>query len=452
MRVATPASMTDLYELTMAAGYWAAGRTERAVFELFTRRLPRDRGYLVACGLDDAAEYLEGLRFSSEEIAYLRSLPVFAATPAEFFAALAELRFTGDVWAVPEGTPVFPNEPILTVNAPIVEAQIVETALLALVNFPTSVATKASRVVEAASGRPVIEFGARRAHGTDAALVAARAAYVGGCVGTSNVEAGMRFGLPLYGTIAHAWVMSFDDEVEAFRAYQRAFPNNTVLLIDTYDTVRAAERIVDAFAPGEVAGVRIDSGDLGELARAVRSVLDAGGFQDTKVLVSGDLNEWSITDLVEGGAPIDGFGVGTDLVTVKDAPALGVVYKLVEIDVHGVRHRKMKRSEGKATLPGRKQAWRLRDSEGRALEDVVTLVEESAPSAGATPLLEPLLVGGRRTAPRRSLEAIRSDARDAVGRLPERLRGLGAPAEPYKIRVSDRIHSLVETLAAEAAS
>jgi nicotinate phosphoribosyltransferase len=438
--------MTDLYQLTMAAGYWAERRTERAVFELFTRRLPRDRAFLLMGGTEAAADYLENLRFTGDEIDYLRTLPVFAATPPAFFDALAELRFTGDMWAIPEGTPVFPNEPMLAVAAPILEAQIAETALLALVNYPTSVATKAARLAEAARGRAVVEFGARRAHGTEAALIAARAAYLGGCAATSNVEAGMRFGLPVSGTVAHAWIMSFDDEVEAFRAYQRAFPHNAILLIDTYDTPRAARRIVEAFRPGEISGVRIDSGDLGALAREVRAILDAGGFGSTRILASGDLNEYSITDLVAAGAPIDAFGVGTDLTTVKDAPALGVVYKLVEIERDGRREFKMKFSEGKSTYPGRKQVWRLTGEDGLYAGDVVTLEDEPAPAHGARPLLAPVLAGGRRLAPRPALRELRDEARAAVARLPERLRGLTAPADSYPVRFSDRIAEVVDDL------
>ena len=438
--------MTDLYQLTMAAGYWAERRTERAVFELFTRRLPRNRAFLLVGGIEAAADYLENLRFTGDEIAYLRSLRIFAATPPAFFDALADLRFTGDLWAMPEGTPLFPNEPMLAVAAPILEAQIAETALLALVNYPTSVATKAARLVEAARGRAVVEFGARRAHGTEAALIAARAAYLGGCVGTSNVEAGMRFGLPISGTVAHAWIMSFDDEVEAFRAYQRAFPHNAILLIDTYDTLRATRRVVDAFRPGEIAGVRIDSGDLGALARDVRAILDAAGFASTKILASGDLNETSIAELVASGAPIDSFGVGTDLTTVKDAPALGVVYKLVEIERDGRREFKMKFSEGKATYPGRKQVWRLTGEDGRYAGDVVALDEEGPPEPSARPLLVPVIVAGRRVAPRPALDGLRDEARAAVARLPERLRGLTAPADPYPVRFSDRIGQIVDEL------
>jgi nicotinate phosphoribosyltransferase len=439
MRCITPASMADLYELTMAAGYWAGERTERAAFELFVRHLPAGRGYLLAAGLEDAVAYLENFRFTPEEIDGLRRLPALAETPTQFFDALAALRFTGDLWAVPEGTPVFANEPILTVVAPILEAQIVETALLALVNYPTSVATKAARVVTAARGRGVIEFGARRAPGSDAALIAARAAYLGGCLGTSNVEAGLRFGIPVYGTIAHSWVMSFDDEIEAFRAYQRVFPRNAVFLIDTYDTVAASRRIVRSFRPVEVAGVRLDSGDLGALAREVRQVLDAAGFRETKIFASGDLNERAVAGLVAQGAPIDLFGVGTDLTTVRDAPALGGVYKLVEIQHEGRRDLKMKLSAEKATYPGHKQVWRQTGPDGRYEGDTVTLIDEPAPAPGATPLLAPILRGGRRVEPLPSLPELQQQARAAVERLPASLQSLDPPAEPYPVRFSEQI-------------
>jgi nicotinate phosphoribosyltransferase len=443
MRTPVPALMTDLYELTMAAGYWAEGRTERAVFELFARRLPARRGYLVTAGVDAVADYLVSLRFTEAEIAYLRALPAFAATPAGFFDSLAELRFTGDMWAVREGELLFPNEPILSISAPIIEAQLVETAIIALANYPISVATKASRMVEAAAGRGVIEFGARRAHGTEAALIAAGAAYAGGCVGTSNVEAGMRFGIPVFGTVAHSWIMSFDDEVDAFRAYRRAFPHNAVLLIDTYDTLRAARRVVEAFEPGEIAGVRIDSGDLGELARGVREIFDAAGFASTRIYVSGDLNEWAIAELVARGAPVDAFGVGTDLTTVRDAPALGIVYKLVEIEHEGRRDFRMKLSEGKMTYPGRKQVWRIADDEGRFARDVVGLWDEPAPEPGATPLLAPVVERGRRIAPPLPLEEVRARVRESVERLPARLRGLEAPETPYPVEISARVLTIV---------
>jgi nicotinate phosphoribosyltransferase len=438
--------MTDLYELTMAAGYWAERRDERAVFELFFRRLPERRNYMIAAGLESVVDYLENLRFTREEIEYLRGLPVFSSTPSQFFDALSELRFTGDLWAMPEGTPVFPNEPMLTVAAPLIEAQIVETALLALVNYPTSVAAKAARVTAAAAGRPCIEFGARRTHGTEAALIAARAAFVGGCVGTSNVEAGMRLGLPLFGTVAHAWVMSFADEIEAFRAYQRAFPHNAILLIDTYDTLRAAHEITRAFAPDEVPGVRIDSGDLLELSRGVRAIFDAAGFTGTKIVASGDLDEWSISRLLAQGAPIDSFGVGTELSVVRDAPSLGGVYKLVETVENGRREMKMKASEGKATYPGHKQVWRHVGPDGRFAGDTVALVDEPGP-AGAGPLLVPVMRGGRRIAPPPPLAEIQARARAAVAALPDQMLGLERAPEPYPVRFSGQIDAAVRAIA-----
>ena len=449
MRTAPPATSTDLYQLTMAAGHWQAGRQARASYELFTRRLPKDRAYLLAGGLEDVIEYLTSFHFTEAEIAYLRDVPSFSAVPENFFDDLARLRFTGDVWALPEGTPVFPDEPFLSISAPLIEAQLVETALLAIVNYPTSVATKASRMVEAAEGRSIVEFGARRAHGTEAALIAARAAYLGGCVGTSNVEAGMRFGIPVFGTVAHAWIMAFDDEIEAFRAYQRTFPDNAILLIDTYDTLRAAGRITEAFAPGEIAGVRLDSGDLGELARGVRGILDNAGFQSTKILASGDLNEWSIAELLASGAPIDSFGVGTDLTTVRDAPALGVVYKLVELEENGAVDFKMKFSAGKATWPGRKQIWRFFGEDGLAAGDVVTLRDEPPPSTGAVPLLEPVLRDGKRVGPPTSLESLRERTRLAVGHLPSALKGRTAPPKPYSVEFSEEIRRIASELRAE---
>jgi nicotinate phosphoribosyltransferase len=441
--------MTDLYELTMAAGYWVDRRRDVATFELFTRRLPQNRSFLVFAGLDAVADYLENFHFTREEIAYLRGLPKFATVPAGFFDYLASLTFSGELWALPEGCPVFPNEPFLVVRAPITEAQLFETALLAMVNFPTSVASKAARVVAAAAGRPVVEFGARRAHGTEASLAAARAAYIGGCVGTSNVEAGLRFGLPLFGTLAHAWIMSFDDELEAFRSYQRLFPDNATLLIDTYDTVRAARRIVEAFQPGEVAGVRLDSGDIGALARQVREVLDRAGFSSTRILASGDLNEWSIRELLAAGAPIDAFGVGTDLTTVRDAPALGVVYKLVALELDGRVELKMKCSAGKATWPGAKQVWRHADATGRFSHDTVTFADEPAPDPAAFPLLHRVFAGGRRLEPAPTIDQCRDLAAAQVARLPESLRHLEPPAEPYPVRFSDRLVAAQAGLRAE---
>ncbi len=448
MRTPPPATSTDLYQLSMAAGHWIQDRTAVATFELFTRRLPPDRTYLLAGGLEAAVEYLTSFHFTEAEIAYLRGIPALSSICSGFFDALASVRFTGDCWAVPEGTPIFPGEPILSVTAPILEAQIVETALLSIVNFPTSVSSKAARIVQSARGKAVIEFGARRAHGTEAALVAARSAFVGGCAGTSNVEAGMRFGLPLYGTLAHAWVMSFDDELAAFKAYRQAFPGNAVLLIDTYETLKAAKRITEAFDPGSIHGVRLDSGDIGALARAVREILDGAGFHSTRILASGDLNEYSIDELLTSGAPIDAFGVGTDLTTVRDAPSLGVVYKLVEMEEGGRIDYKMKFSDGKVTWPGRKQVWRVPDSQGEYSHDIVTLRDDPPPEDGALALLEPVILGGQRVIDFPPLDAIQAYARVAVSRLPEALRGLSAPMTPYPVKYSDSIIRIADGLRA----
>ena len=406
---------TDLYQLTMIAGYDTAGVEATATFELFVRTLPPNRAFLVAAGLEQALDYLEGLHFTPDEITWLRSLQTFNSVPAKFFdETLRRLRFTGDVWAMPEGTPFFENEPILRITAPLIEAQLVETTLLAIVNFQTLVASKAARVVLAADGRSVMEFGTRRAHGPDAALHAARAAYIVGCSATSNVEAGRHFGIPLAGTMAHAWVTSFSDEIEAFRVYAEVFGERAVFLIDTYDTVAAARKVVQSGLRPHA--VRIDSGDLISLSHEVRAVLDSGGLLDTRILASGDMDEWSIAELLSRRAPIDAFGVGTAISTSRDAPALGGVYKLVEIVRGGVGIPVMKLSGGKATSPGRKQVWRL-VHDGRAVGDVMGLEDEAAPADGR-PLLVPVMRGGTRVAPRERLEAIRQRHHALVHELP----------------------------------
>ena len=360
---------TDLYQLTMMAGYYAADVTGLSTFELFVRHLPPHRSFLVSAGLDQALDYLANLEFTDEEIQYLRRLPALRGVPADFFDRfLPEFRFSGEVWAAPEGTPIVPPAPFLRVTAPAPEAQVVETALLAILTFQTSIATKAARLVEAAAGRQVIEFGTRRAHGLEAGLHAARAAVIGGCVATSNVEAGFRFGLPLAGTMAHSWVLTFPDEIEAFRRFAALYGERAVLLIDTYDSLRAAERIVaSGLGP---AAVRLDSGDVVSLSRSVRRILDAGGLTDTKILASGDLDEYQIARIVAQGAPVDGFGVGTALSTSSDAPALGGVYKLVEVERDGVMAPVMKLSADKRTLPGCKQVWRVHE-DGVASFDVI---------------------------------------------------------------------------------
>ena len=438
-----PAALsTDLYELTMAAGYFDAGTERAATFELSVRGLPPDRGYLVAAGIEPALAYLEELRFTAREIEYLRRLPQLGRAPARFFDDYLDgFRFTGDVWAVAEGEPVFPHEPLLRVTAPLIEAQLVETALLSIVLFQTSVASRASRMVRAAAGRPVYEFGARRAHGPEAGVLAGRAAFVGGCSGTSDVEAGFVYGLPLAGTMAHSWVMSHDTETEAFVRFVDLYGDRTVLLIDTYDSERAVDRIAAArLAPF---GVRIDSGDLAAESRRVRARLDASGLEATKIFASGDLDERRIAQLVERQAPIDVFGVGTALSTSSDAPALGGVYKLVEVERAGTARPVLKLSPGKGTYPGVKQVWRVADR-GRATRDVVATSDEPPPRHGR-PLLDQVMRRGRRVRPAPAIRRMRARALEAVEELPAEVLRLDGPAA-YRVTVSDGLLRLTGDL------
>ncbi len=421
---------TDLYQLTMAAGYHAHRRTEEASFELFVRRLPPHRSYLVIAGLAQVVEYLQNLRFSEAEISYLQALPVFQHVAQDFFAYLREFRFSGDVWAMPEGTVAFAGEPFLRITAPLIEAQILETWLLSTLNFQILIASKAARIVDAAQDRAIIEFGARRAHGMEAALYAARAAFIGGCVGTSNVEAGMRFGLPVYGTAAHSWIMSFDREADAFRAFHEIFPEHTTLLLDTYDTVAGAKLATEIGS--SLRGVRLDSGDLGALSKQVRPILDQAGMQQTKIMVSGDLDEFKITKLLAENAPIDVFGVGTELSTSRDDPALGGVYKLVELDGQP----KMKLSKDKATYPYCKQVWRSYADDGMMLGDTIGMANE--PELPGEPLLQPLLRKGELIAPLPNLTTIQKYARQQVQSLPEIYKSLTQP-ESYPVQYSQEL-------------
>ena len=435
----TPAFSTDLYQLTMMAGYFKRGMLPiRATFELFVRRLPRNRAYLVAAGLDQALAYLEALTFSKDDIDWLQSQSAFRRVPPAFFEYLSGFRFSGEVWAMREGTPFFPMEPILRVSAPIAEAQLAETALLAILNFQTSIASKGARIVHAAGDRPVMEFGARRAHGVEAALLAARAAYLAGCVGTSFVEAGRKFGIPLSGTMAHSWILAAPSEMDAFISYAELFDQHTVLLLDTFDVNAAMKTLIDSGL--RPAGVRIDSGDLAAASRSVRDRLDRAGLTSTRIIVSGDLDEWKIAELVESGAPIDTFAVGTALATSDDAPALGGVYKLVELEDRGSVRKVMKRSEGKATWPGAKQVWRA-EQDGVAIGDLISLHDEKPPSS-AEALLEPVMRDGRRIMTRRSLEEARVYCRRATGALPPRLRGLSVDGS-YPVERSPGLAMLV---------
>jgi nicotinate phosphoribosyltransferase len=437
---------TDLYELTMMAGYYAAGLTSPATFELYVRELPPNRCFLIAAGLEQALDYLETLRFSSDDIEHIRRLPALQGAPRAFLDDyLPRFRFTGEVWAVEEGTPLFPPEPLLRATAPLPEAQLVETALLSQIAFQTSVASRAVRMVEAAAGRDVVEFGSRRAHGIEAGIYAGRAAFIGGCSATSNVEAGRQFGIPVSGTMAHSWVTAFPTELEAFRCFTDVFGERAVLLLDTYDTLSAA-RLVAASGLKPTA-VRLDSGDLVTLSRGVRAILDDGGLRDTEIFVSGDLDEWRIADIVASGAPIDGFGVGAALSTSSDLPSLGAVYKLVEIESDRGVVPVMKRSPGKQTHPGRKQVWR-RIEHDAAVEDVVGLADvDQCPDCGQA-LLVRVMRDGKREHARETLRDMQARSRKAVASLPSSVRALHG-ASHYPVRFGSELQALIDRTATQ---
>ena len=427
------ALLTDLYELTMAAGYWHAGKTQEiATFELAVRRLPPHRNFVIAAGLPQVVEYLTDLSFTSEEIAYLRGLPEFERCRPEFWDYLHDFRFTGDLFAVPEGTPIFAGEPVLTLRAPIIEAQIPETYLLAAFSFPTLIATKAARCVHAAGERPVVEFGTRRAHTAEAGVLGARAAYIGGCSGTSNALAGMRFGIPVSGTSAHSWVMSFACEMEAFRNLQSILGEHTVQLLDTYDPVEGARHAAKLGQP--LWGVRLDSGDIVSLSKQVRAILDQAGLTDVKIMASGDLDEYKIRDLLAAGAPLDAFGVGTQLSVSADSPVLSATYKMVELDIGGIKRFTAKYSEDKTTLPGSKQIFR------DVARDVVA---RSGECGKGEALLRPVMLGGQLIEPLPSLEQARARAAQSLAAFPVALRGI-EPADPWPVILSRELKALIE--------
>ncbi len=397
--------LTDLYELTMAAGYFAAGKqSDTGTFELTVRRLPRNRDFVVVAGLHHAIDYLLNLRFTADEIAYLRNLPNFRNAPAGFWDYLADFRFTGNLFAVPEGTVLYEGQPVLNIQAPLIEGQIPETFLLSAITFETLVASKAARIAHAAQGRNVVEFGTRRAHTPEAGVLGARAAYIGGCAGTSNTLAGFRYGIPVMGTAAHSWVMSFASETEAFRELQKLLGDRTVHLVDTYDALEGTKKAAALGSP--LWGVRIDSGNFLELSKQVRHILDEAGLTEAKIMASGDLDEYKIADLVAKGAPIDAFGVGTELAVSGDAPSMGAIYKLVEIESNGEIRRTAKRSPEKSTLSGGKQLFRYPD------HDILTLHDECV--SGAEAMLKPWIIGGRLIETLPSAEKIRARASASI--------------------------------------
>ena len=431
------ALLTDLYQLTMLKSYFERGMTGVAAFEFFVRKLPSTRNFLVAAGLEQVLEFLGNLRFGDEELEWLATRPEF---PREFVDWLAALRFTGDVDAMPEGTVFFPNEPILRVVAPLPQAQFVETRLISLLHFESLIASKAARCVLAAPGKLLVDFGLRRAHGAEAGLLAARASYLAGFSGTATVLAGIRFGIPLYGTMAHSFVQAHDSETEAFLDFARGHPENTTLLIDTYDTEAAAARVI-ALVPQlkregiTVRAVRLDSGDLAEHARRVRRILDRGGCGEIRIFASGGLDELDLARLA--AAPIDGFGVGTNMVTSFDAPGLDCAYKLQEFA--GIARRK--RSEGKETWPGRKQVFRQTGTDGRYAGDILGLESERQPG---TPLLQPAMRAGKRIFSARDSHAIRTHALSELARLPERLRALDHADPGYPVQITPALKALAE--------
>ena len=427
---------TDLYQLTMAAGYYECKKNHTSTFELFVRTLPENRSYLIAAGLEQVVHYLNNLKFTGEYIKYLKKLPVFKGVSNGFFKYLHNLRFSGDVYAVPEGTIFFANEPVIRVTAPIIESQIIETYLLSMINYQTLIASKAARVVHAAKSRDVIDFGTRRAHGPQAGVLAARACFIGGCVGTSNVLTSYELGIPAIGTVAHSWVMAFDDEYESFKAFHRIFPDNTILLIDTYDTITGAK--LAAKIGRKLKGVRLDSGNITLLSKKVRKILDKAGLRRVKLAASGDLNEYKISDMLDKGAPLDSFGVGTEMVTSKDAPALGGVYKLVEQEIDGILTPKMKFSEDKATYPSRKQVYRFFNNNGKFKKDIIGLVDEEFE---AEELLIPIIKKGKVLYKTPVIQEIQKTVKRNVSQLPDRFKKLDCKTS-YPVAVSRRLRQV----------
>jgi nicotinate phosphoribosyltransferase len=428
--------LTDLYQLTMLQAYFDRGMHAPAVFELFVRKLPARRNFLVAAGLEQALDYLMNLAFGAQDVADLAATGLFGS---EFLDWLQGLRFTGDVDALPEGTIFFPNEPILRVTAPLPEAQIIESRLVNIVHFETLIASKAARCVLAAQGRTLVDFGMRRAHGSEAAAFAARASYLAGFAGTATVIAHPAFGIPVFGTMAHSFVQAHDNEIEAFEHFARSHRGSLVLLLDTYDTLTAARRVVELarrLPDRRIDSVRLDSGDLGSLARGVREIFDGAGLPHIRIFASGSLDEQRIAELLASGAPIDGFGVGTSLDVSEDHPALDCVYKLQE---YAGKPRR-KRSTGKATWPGRKQVRRHHDGAGRLHHDVLGLEDEAL---DGEPLLVPVMRGGKLLGKPPALDAIRERARAGLETLPAALASLDVRAE-YRVEISRGLATLAE--------
>jgi nicotinate phosphoribosyltransferase len=430
------ALLTDLYELTMAQAYFHSGRLGTATFSLYVRNYPPDRGYFVAAGLHDVLGFLESFAFDAAAIDYLRTTRIFAT---DFLDYLKGVRFTGSVRALAEGRLFFADEPLLEVTAPMVEAQIVETYLINQMNLQSMIATKAARCVFAAGGRSVVDFALRRTHGADAGMKAARASYLAGCAGTSNVLAGKTYGIPIVGTMAHSFVMSFERELDAFRAYAASFPDGCILLIDTYEPIAGAKKAVEvarelAARGKKLRGVRIDSGDLAALAREVRRILDDAGLRDVRILGSGGLDEYDLAEFTAANAPFDSYGVGTQMGISGDAPSLDMAYKLVEVDGRPV----LKLSRGKASMPGRKQIFRFQDGK-RLSKDVIALADESI--GGGKALLETVLEDGKIKGAVPTLQQIRERFQSEFTLLDDKIKAVRSPA-PYPVEISPDLQRL----------
>lgn len=438
---------TDFYELTMASAYFSANQSDKlATFEMFVRTLPKNRNYLVAAGLKQVIEFLLNLKFKPEHITFLKSNDIFKRTDDKFFDYLLTLKFTGNMWAVPEGSIIFANEPLLRIEAPVVEAQLVETFILSLINFQTLIASKASRIVNAAAGTPIIEFGFRRAHGPLAAFLASRSSFIAGCAGTSNTLASYKFGIPCSGTMAHSFIMSFNQEELAFKEFIKIFPDG-FLLIDTYDSIKAVKKIIQNKI--KCKGLRIDSGDLLNLSKDIRKLLDKEGYNSTKIMATGDLNEYIIRDLKNKKAPIDCFGVGTELTTSRDEPSLNGVYKLVAIKQYSKATNKyeffykMKTSVNKISYPCPKQVFRF-EKNNCFIKDIIALEEEKIENAN--PLLLQYIKDGQLIQKLPNLFEIKKYHQKQIASLHERFKKINRIEVKYPVFLSGKLKKVIKEL------
>lgn len=435
---------TDFYEIAMCASYFDNKKFEPATFDLFIRNMPKNRSYFLFAGLEQVLIFLENLKFTDEQLIYLKK----QGFSNSFLDYLKSFRFTGTVWALPEGSVAFQNEPLIRITAPIIEAQIIETFLLNTINLQTMIATKASRIVKASKNKPVIEFGLRREHGIDAGMKVARSSFIAGCQGTSNVLAGKYYDIPIFGTMAHSFIMSYKKEIDAFRAFTKTFPNKTTLLIDTYDELVGINYAILVAKELEksghkLGGIRLDSGDLTNISKKIRKILDSNNLKYVNIFASGDLDEFKIVKLLKNSAEIDAFGVGTKLGTSSDRPYLDIIYKLCEImDENGDFSPIMKLSENKSTLPGRKQVYRYKDSKGFFSYDMIALEEESL---SGKPLLIKTMENGKLIYDLPSLKVIRNYAKESLQKIPSKYRLL-TNAPEYPVRLSPKLINLTMKL------